>query len=252
MNRANYLQHLLAGESPPKDRHCSACSIADGLWRCKNCFGTPSYCTRCCHETHQKLPFHRVERWTGTYYTPAWLVDVGIKINLGHGGLECPCDGHHDIGEADPDISATDDWFFDGEEDDFEDRLILQSFPSEVPMHLDKDRETSMVIVDSSGFHRMVVRWCSCPGRKRPDLQLLEEGLYPTTSKQPQTAFTFQVLDDFLVDNVECKTACLNFHKKLQRLTCAAFPHTVPVCVICYRTVIGPITHCDHFIVTIL
>ncbi|KAI6147871.1 hypothetical protein BKA82DRAFT_4014997 [Pisolithus tinctorius] len=42
------------------------------------------------------------------------------------------------------------------------------------------------------------------------------------------TAFTFQVLDDFIRDNVECGTSTMNYYSKLQRVTSSAFPHLVP------------------------
>jgi hypothetical protein len=184
-----------------------------------------------------RLPFHRVERWTGAYFTPAWLIDVGVKLHLGHGGSECPgsqihhqpTDAHVDAdADADSHFNFRDDWEPDEEDIESDERLILQSFP-ETPQGLDTARETAMLVVDSSGIHHMVVTWCTCPERRRPDLQLLDIGLYPATFKQPRTVFTFQVLDEFLIDNLECKTACFNFHNKLRRFTSAAFPHTVPV-----------------------
>ena len=54
-------------------------------------------------------------------------------------------------------------------------------------------------------------------------------GLFPTTMKSPRTAFTFQVLDDFIRDNVECGTTAMNYYSKVQRLTSNAFLHAMPV-----------------------
>ncbi|KAI6140527.1 hypothetical protein BKA82DRAFT_4363373 [Pisolithus tinctorius] len=53
-------------------------------------------------------------------------------------------------------------------------------------------------------------------------------GLFPATTKAPRTAFTFQVLDNFIRDNVECGTSAMNYYSKLQRVTSSAFPHLVP------------------------
>ena len=44
-------------------------------------------------------------------------------------------------------------------------------------------------------------------------------------------AFTFEVLDHFHIDAMECKTAALNFYNKLRRLTNNVFPTTAPVSV---------------------
>jgi hypothetical protein len=54
-------------------------------------------------------------------------------------------------------------------------------------------------------------------------------GLFPASLKRVQTAFTFAVLDDFQMDNLECKTAGMKYFSKLQRLTSNTFPSSVPV-----------------------
>ncbi|KAG1718273.1 uncharacterized protein EDB91DRAFT_1090173 [Suillus paluster] len=41
-------------------------------------------------------------------------------------------------------------------------------------------------------------------------------------------AFTFVVLDDFLLDNLECGTSAMNYYSKLRRVTSSVFPHLVP------------------------
>ncbi|KAF8141809.1 hypothetical protein EV363DRAFT_1151130 [Boletus edulis] len=45
---------------------------------------------------------------------------------------------------------------------------------------------------------------------------------------RPQTVFTFAVLDEFLIDALECKTSASSFYFKLRRLTNNAFPDSVP------------------------
>lgn len=52
-------------------------------------------------------------------------------------------------------------------------------------------------------------------------------GMFPATIKEPRTMFTFQVLDDFIRDNVECGTTTMNYYSKLRRVTSNAFPHLV-------------------------
>ncbi|KAI6145957.1 hypothetical protein BKA82DRAFT_4016123 [Pisolithus tinctorius] len=53
-------------------------------------------------------------------------------------------------------------------------------------------------------------------------------GLFLAMTKAPRMAFTFQVLDDFIRDNVECGTSTMNYYSKLQRVTSSMFPHLVP------------------------
>ncbi|KAG1726471.1 hypothetical protein EDB19DRAFT_1897637 [Suillus lakei] len=74
-----------------------------------------------------------------------------------------------------------------------------------------------------------VVSWCHCLGSNPQHLQLLRAGLFPASSTRPRTAFTFEVLDHFLIDALECKTSARSFYEKLTRLTNNAFPDTVPV-----------------------
>ena len=64
-----------------------------------------------------------------------------------------------------------------------------------------------------------------------PDKQLLKTCLFPATFKQIETVFSFAVLDNFLVDNLECKTTAQQYFSKLQSMTSSMFPDNVPVCL---------------------
>jgi len=89
-----------------------------------------------------------------------------------------------------------------------------------------------ITVVDSAGIFIHLVKWCRCKGPSNEDkhLQLLHHRLFPSTTFKPQTAFTFNVLDEFLIDSLECKTSASSFYSKLRRLTNNAFPGTLPVC----------------------
>jgi hypothetical protein len=93
--------------------------------------------------------------------------------------------------------------------------------------HASDDR--TLILVDRTGVHRHHVRWCHCESSVGQEWQLFNMGLFPSTFKKPQTAFTFDVLDYFHIDSMECKTSANNFFTKLRRLTSNAFPDTVPV-----------------------
>ncbi|KAG1725121.1 hypothetical protein EDB19DRAFT_1897823 [Suillus lakei] len=85
-----------------------------------------------------------------------------------------------------------------------------------------------MVIIDKSRVHRLEVRCCDCPNATSPDIQMFQHGFFPASFNRPKTVFTFRVLDDFLLDNLECGTSVLNYYSKLRRMTSSMFPHLVP------------------------
>jgi len=85
-----------------------------------------------------------------------------------------------------------------------------------------------LVIVDSSGIHRLSVLYCGCTGSGPEDEQLFGAQLFPATFASVATVFSFQVLKDFRADNLECKTTPYQFYQKLRRVTNASFPKAVP------------------------
>ncbi|KIM58617.1 hypothetical protein SCLCIDRAFT_127983, partial [Scleroderma citrinum Foug A] len=85
-----------------------------------------------------------------------------------------------------------------------------------------------LTMVHTSGVQFCDVMYCSCDGSPDSHLQLMKAGLFPATTKEPRTILTFQVLDDFIRDNVKCGTSSMNYYSKLQRNTSNAFPHLVP------------------------
>jgi hypothetical protein len=89
--------------------------------------------------------------------------------------------------------------------------------------------ENVLVFVHTTGVFKQRVRWCTCSGCPERHIQLLQMRLFLCSLKRPRTAFTFDVLDHFYVDAMECKTAGQSFFNKLRRLTNNAFPHMVPV-----------------------
>jgi CxC2 like cysteine cluster associated with KDZ transposases len=84
-------------------------------------------------------------------------------------------------------------------------------------------------IVDRSGIFNIEIIFCVCPDGGKEDAQLIQSGLFPATFKQIETVFTHTVLDDFLRDNLECKTTAQQYYSKLQMMTSKMFPNTIPV-----------------------
>ncbi|KAG2072557.1 hypothetical protein BDR04DRAFT_1127676 [Suillus decipiens] len=83
-------------------------------------------------------------------------------------------------------------------------------------------------VVDTSGLHSLMIRFCWCTKALSPNMQLFETGLFPVYFTLPKTAFTFAMLDDFLLDNLECRTSAMNYYSKLRQITSSMFPHLVP------------------------
>ena len=192
------------------------------------CQSRPIYCARCCSETHRETPFHRIQRWTGEYFKPAWLWQAGVSICLGHRGEPCPL--NKDEGsEGEPmEIDNEDPESSDEEQTEHPFEYIK---PGTKGRRKDLHGNPFMVVVDVSGVHHLGVRACRCSDGAELNIQLLRAGLYPATSKRPRTVFTFAVLDDYLLQNRECKTATMSYFSKLRRATDPRFPHTVLVCI---------------------
>ena len=106
---------------------------------------------------------------------------------------------------------------------------VTLSFGSSKPRRYDNNRHPIITVIDRSGIHKIGVSWCRCHEAPKHNMQLMMAGLFPATFHNPKTAFTFWVLEDFHLDNLECKTTPSQFVSCLRRLTNDEFPNTVPV-----------------------
>jgi hypothetical protein len=114
-----------------------------------------------------------------------------------------------------------------------------------------------LTAVHQSGIFAMEVLYCICPNAVETHEQLFNAGLFPSSFKQIKTVFTFTVLDDFLADNLECKTTAQQYYSKLQSITNQMFPDSVPVCYLCpyvsFHALTGPpriytSNFCEHHV----
>jgi CxC2 like cysteine cluster associated with KDZ transposases len=110
-------------------------------------------------------------------------------------------------------------------------------FPEDSEKHSKRTRTLKsgnplIMVVNQSGVFDMDIVYCICPNAGARDEQLLSAGIFPSTFKQIEAAFTFSVLDDFLMDNLECKTTAQQYYSKIQLISNWMFPDSVPVCVI--------------------
>ncbi|KAH9477652.1 hypothetical protein JR316_0009878 [Psilocybe cubensis] len=225
---------------------------------------------------HQFTPFHRVEKWTGLYFRPGALWEVGVKLYLGHNGKWCPyptdpshlgCDsgnnssrshGHggnnlpifedeHGL-DLDPLPASNNQESFtaqlladpevphlveldngDDEDNDLFEEVDTTYLDQPRPKAADNNGIPFKAIVHTSGVHYLPVQTCICRSVRLPsiNLQYLEMGLFAASFENIQTVFTVEVLEDFWMDNLECKMSAYQYYQKLQRLTSPAFPKKV-------------------------
>jgi len=163
------------------------------------------------------LPFHRIQRWNGKFFQNSTLFKQGYVLHLGHRGHLCPTlfsshDAWMDVDEGRNNVDGID---------------FLQDHTHNINQEL--LQEGVVDIVHTTGVFRHNIRWCQCEDAPSKDIQLFQMQLFPASHQRPETAFTFDALDHFYIDAMECKTAASSFIKKICRLTNNAFPHTVPV-----------------------
>ncbi|KAF8227999.1 hypothetical protein L208DRAFT_1293689 [Tricholoma matsutake] len=87
-----------------------------------------------------------------------------------------------------------------------------------------------LTVIDVSSVHRMWVKWCNWPNsHQEQENHLLQSGLFPVSYKNIKTTFTFQVLDDVRLSNLECKSSAYQYYQKLWCMTSPLFPNAVEV-----------------------
>lgn len=218
-------------EAPPVDMLCSACQVVEFSWKCLDCQGGCFCCTSCICQLHQRSPFHRIKSWDGSSFEGAWLYQVGVEIHLGHQGAPCPTtidedpEMPEDIGKSWSSTPLGDD-DLEGAQQDPGAHPSDASHKSGFPRY---QKRNYKLLVDSTGVHMLKVHLCYCLKAEPPDLQYMSAGLFPASFDQVETAFTFRVLDDLRMDNLECKTPVLNFWHRLRRMTAPLDPESVPV-----------------------
>ncbi|KAI6046549.1 hypothetical protein EDC04DRAFT_2597990 [Pisolithus marmoratus] len=184
----------------------------------------PQTCGRyCCCAMHQSNPFHQIEQWTGEFFERSALHLLGLAIHLGHGGAPCLySEMEHPTEQGDKAVTDLPKWPpFDSEE-----WVDVDDIPLNLQPPIGKKYLT---IVDITGIHYMIVNSCQCPNAEDYHLQLLQAKLWPSTFQKPSTTFTFAVLDDFLRDNLECRTSGMNYFSKLCQIASGLYPHIVPI-----------------------
>ena len=189
---------------------CSLCLKTPALWRCTDCLGNHALCRDCCRKGHKDQSFHWIEFWTGTHYERDWLFNLGVIIHLGHHGSPCPFwEPITLVGELQPHVE---DWNI------YDSPLGLADTPQDC---------TLGNVAHNNRIHKVWIWKCSCMDGCN-EYQYLELGLYPVSYNRIETLFTFDLLQNCCLDNLECKASVYHLWSKLRRLTCLFFSNGVP------------------------
>ncbi|KAH9022866.1 hypothetical protein EDB84DRAFT_1589486 [Lactarius hengduanensis] len=224
--RSRYLYLLLEMEGLTRAPKCSMCTSSMQI-KCSDCIGGNYFCKDCCLQTHIRSPFHRMARWAGSHFAPISLASLGFKLCFGHDGKPCPLTVEHwqqkSHSQVSEDMQGISDTLFD-----FAGDVLDPSEGNPRRTRTAKLGNPLLTVVNQTGVFDMEVLFCVCPNAGPNDEQLLQAGILPSTFRQIETAFTFSVLDDFLADNLECKTTAQQYYSKLQGITNWMFPDRVP------------------------
>jgi hypothetical protein len=84
-------------------------------------------------------------------------------------------------------------------------------------------------LVDLNGIHSTRFVFCRCGTAKGRLEQLMEARIFPASTDQPKTGFTFNLLRSAHLESLESKKSVYDYAAALRRLTNNAFPQDVPV-----------------------
>lgn len=190
-----YLDHLLSLiiELEADTQVNSPCICGNGLrtTRCNECSEYALSCKICFIAAHRHSPYHWAEVWNAA---KGFFVRHDISA-LAEEGFYAYHLGHNG-GRC----------------------------PNLIP-----GKEVTFTVVDTNGVHATRIGFCACLGCSSKVDQLMCARLFPATTRDPQTAFTFTTLIDFHLHNLESKKAAYDYLGALRRLTDNSFSADVPV-----------------------
>lgn len=107
--------------------------------------------------------------------------------------------------------------------------LHLGHYGKRCPNLSTSTRPRPMTAVHVNGFHKITVHFCYCEGAASQAIQLSNQGYFPGTMVQPETIYSFGVLENFHAHTLSSKKSLYDYHDALVKITNAAFPQDVPV-----------------------
>jgi len=105
-----------------------------------------------------------------------------------------------------------------------------------------------LTVVDVSGVHHMWVRWCKLPKCLATSRShLLQIGLFPVSYKNTKSTFTFRVLDDARMSNLECKSSTYQYYQKLCHATSLMSPMPLRYDHQHFLAIFNDLVYQDHY-----
>ena len=235
------------------------------------------FCRECMRNAHLEMPFHRIQKWTGQYFRPGSLWEVGVCVIVDHGNtdrrcewlkhkadeqirLQATCDsqdeGEDEVEEvedtyrdqrADADITleqrdgGVEERFdideiieelekeearhahggeedLDGADEEDEGKAGLPEAPIDHPIapSMDPDQNPYVLFMHTNGLHSLPYIQCGCGGLQERIAGAVRMRLMPASFTIFKTMFTFDVLEDFRLANLECKTSAYQYYQLLR------------------------------------
>jgi hypothetical protein len=100
-----------------------------------------------------------------------------------------------------------------------------------------------ITVLDVNGFHEIDISSCGCDSSELLDLQMFSSRLFAASTDNPKTAFTFDVLEQYRLVNLEAKITAHSFMQALVRLTTDEYIGAWPSKVSCKFSAINHLTN---------
>lgn len=108
--------------------------------------------------------------------------------------------------------------------------LVVQlGHPPGVSCLTSRPARKDFVLIDTTGVHKISLRYCHCDGRLEKRQQLLRVSWWPATARDPHTAATFPVIRHFRTLNCLGKVSAHDFLRSLELLSNNDGLNPVPV-----------------------
>ncbi|KAG1876011.1 hypothetical protein C8R48DRAFT_669235 [Suillus tomentosus] len=142
-------------------------------------------------DRHVRLPFHKISRWNGDFFEESSLTRLGMEYHLGHSGLPCPMNagGPEEIHREEKDVFDNNsvDMPVVEEFTDDEDASPIDGTSGHKGMPI-VGCIVQVTVVDITGIHYLIIRFCQCtdaPNAEKQLFQMGELGLFCPTCPQP-------------------------------------------------------------------
>ncbi|KAF9489117.1 hypothetical protein BDN71DRAFT_1593641 [Pleurotus eryngii] len=158
--------------------------------------------------------------------------DANITVEQRDGGVE----EHFDIDEIIEELEKEEarhahggEEDLDGVDEEDEGKAGLPEVPIDhlIAPSMDPDQNPYVLFVHTNGLHSLPYIQCGCGGPQERIAGAVQMRLMPASFTIFKTMFTFDVLEDFRLANLECKTSAYQYYQLLRRKTEPLAPQVV-------------------------